>query len=169
VLAPEGLLVPLSPGPVSVSDVMEMSGRRQALTWYAVALDLAGLATPDVQAVGPTPRDEEGSMPSDSTEWANKRMRGRKPPDDVFEWMGRGSKRGGRFPLHEVDPETLGAAVIRWCSQGFAMSLSLSSDGGAFGVHCIVSGRKESEWHSDVRELEDFLTTIPGPVDRQEG
>jgi len=101
-----------------------------------------------------------------SREWANERAR-KRPVQGAFAFMqGTGGESPGVFTLEQVDAGVLGAAVIRWCGQGYAMSLSLSGDGGAFGVHLLVNGEKRSKWFSDVRELEDWLTTVPGPVEQ---
>ena len=94
-----------------------------------------------------------------------RRLGQRELEQTAFAFLGEVPAVGGNFPLAEISPDCLCGAIVRWLSQGHALSFGLSSDGGALGVHLIVSGSKRTRWFNGVAELEDFLTTIPGPVD----
>ena len=80
----------------------------------------------------------------------------------AFAFLGEVPGGTSNFPLAEISPDCLLGALVRWCSQGHALSFGLSSDGGALGVHLIVSGSKRTRWFNGVAELEDFLASIPG-------
>lgn len=67
-----------------------------------------------------------------------------------------------RLSLLETDAETLRDAVALWCSQGYAISFGLTSDGNALGVHLIVGGQKRSKYFTDIASLEDFLKVLAG-------
>lgn len=102
-------------------------------------------------------------MAENSRQWANGRVSAKRPVQNAFAFMGNGSAGAEKFPVEQLDAEAIGVAVRRWCALGHAISFSLSGDGGAFGVHLIVSGEKRSKWSAHVEEVEDFLTTVPGP------
>jgi hypothetical protein len=92
-----------------------------------------------------------------------RRQQGRQVQQAAFAFMGDVQANGRGFPVEEVSPDSLHGAVARWVSSGHAISFGLSGDGGAFGVHLIAAGEKRSKWFGHVAELEDFLSTVPGP------
>lgn len=104
-------------------------------------------------------------MVRESQQWANGRVQRSRQVQGAFAFLGTQAAASQRFPVSEIDPETLAGAVSRWCGQGHALSFGLSGDGGAFGVHLIANGDKRSKWFGSVQECEDFLTTVPGPAE----
>ena len=87
----------------------------------------------------------------------------RKSVQGAFDFLGGQGAAGQPFPIEQIDAGGLAVAIARWCGAGHAISFGLSGDGGAFGVHLIADGQKRSRWFGTVSEVEDFLTTIPGP------
>lgn len=86
----------------------------------------------------------------------------RPPAQGAFAFLGAASAGVERFAVDQIDAEVLRDAVARWLGSGYAISLSLSSDGGALGVHLIVGGDKRTKWVQDVAAAEDFLQSVPG-------
>ena len=109
-------------------------------------------------------------MPESSRrEWANGRLAQHRQRQAAFAFLEDGRSPGDQFPIKEVDPEALHGALVRWLTQGYAMSFGFSGDGGALGVQLVAGGEVRKKWVSTVAEAEDFLATVPGPAAAAEG
>jgi len=106
-------------------------------------------------------------MAQSSKEWASRRVQQNKQVQSAFAFMARGNGGTGGFDVDGVDAETIGSAVVRWTGSGYALTLGLSSDGGAFNVKLHAGGQVESKWFTSAKDLEDFLSAIPGREDAQ--
>ena len=115
--------------------------------------------------------DEIGSasVSSERKQWAQDRVRSKKMAQGAFDFLGPHQRPAKGMDVDEVDAATFGAGCLRWLGRGYALTCGLSSDGGALNVKLLANGDVRSEWFTSAKDVEDFMSAIPGGKEADEG
>lgn len=79
----------------------------------------------------------------------------------AFAFLGEdGGKEVRPFSLELLDGATLLEAVQGWCGQGYAITLGLTSDRGALGIHLMADGSIRKSYFPTADEANYFLERL---------